>query len=480
MTKLVDGDVLIARNLLSLFQRLFWRQCHHILLLLFLCCRQEISRNAVSPPKLAADAPVLNVLHPVAVGVHIFRWVELDFSLEYWRQGNVSKMLHREEPLLAETRLHSGVLVTLRVTHLVIVVLHLLHQASFLQVDGNLLAHLHSVHTHIQASLFRERAVRVEDVDGLQVMSLTQCVVVHIVSRCHLQTARTKLDVHITVFYHRNNTIHQRHNHLVASQPLVLRVFRIDTHSRVTHDGLRTRGGNHSIIALGILMNDVALLFQCLDRHLAAHRSQVLWVSHIIFQMIQVALLITIDHLLRREHRLCLWIPVHHTETTIDQSLLVEVHKHLQHTLAALRIHREGSSVPVARSTQMTQLLQNDAAVLVRPSPCMLEELLTREVALLDALFSEAVHHLRLCGNRSMVRTRHPTSILAVDASLTDKDVLNRVVEHVTHVEHTRHIWWRNHNRIGFTPIRFTGKKFVVKPVLIPLSLHRGGVIIFR
>ena len=226
-------------------------------------------------------------------------------------------------------------------------------------------------------------------------------------------------------------------------------------------------------------MNDVALLLQRVNRYLAAYRIQVFRVSHIIFQVIQMTLLIPINHLLRREHRLRLRIPVYHAETTINESLPVEIDKHFQHTLASFLVHRERRSVPITRCTQPAQLLQNDATVLIRPSPRMLQKLLTGEVTLLDALFRQTVHHLRLRRNRRMVRSRHPTCVLAVNARLPNQDVLNRVVQHVPHVENTRHVRWWNHNCVWFTPIRFACKQFVVHPVLIPLALHLRRAIIF-
>ena len=78
--------------------------------------------------------------------------MELNLALEYWRQSDVGKVLHREEPLLAETWLNGSVLVALRISYLVVVVLNLLHQAGCLQVFGNLLAHIHTVHTYVHAS----------------------------------------------------------------------------------------------------------------------------------------------------------------------------------------------------------------------------------------------------------------------------------------------------------------------------------------
>ena len=89
----------------------------------------------MSPPELAADTPVLNILEPVTVGRNVFVGVEFDFSFEHGRQGNVGKVLHFQEPLLAKARLDGRVLIALRVAHLVVVVLDFLHQAGVLQVD---------------------------------------------------------------------------------------------------------------------------------------------------------------------------------------------------------------------------------------------------------------------------------------------------------------------------------------------------------
>ena len=109
-----------------------------------------------------------------------------------------------------------------------------------------------------------------------------------------------------------------------------------------------------------------------------------------------MALLLFIDHLLGRKGGECLRIPVHHAESAIDEPLVVEIDKHLDHTLTALFIHGEGRTVPVAAGTQTAQLLQDDATVLVRPVPGMLQELLTGQVTLLDAFACELLHHLCL------------------------------------------------------------------------------------
>ncbi len=90
-------------------------------------------------------------------------------------------------------------------------------------------------------------------------MRLAQHVVVGIVGGSHLQTARTELDVDVAVLDNGNDTTHQRDDDLVALQPLVLRVLGVYTHSRIAHDGLRARRGHDGIVALFVLVDDVAI-----------------------------------------------------------------------------------------------------------------------------------------------------------------------------------------------------------------------------
>ena len=221
-------------------------------------------------------------------------------------------------------------------------------------------------------------------------MGLTQHIVIGVVSWRHLQTTRTELDIHIAVFNHRDDAVHERYNHLAPLQPLVLRILGVDTHGGITHDGLRTGSCHYCIIALLILVDDITL---CLQSLLVVERLQV---SHIIFQVEQMALLLFIDHLFGRKGGECLRIPVHHAESAIDEPLVVEIDKHLDHTLTALFIHGEGRTVPIATGTEATQLLQDDTAVLVGPVPSVFQELLTGQVTLLDAFACELLHHLCL------------------------------------------------------------------------------------
>ena len=66
-------------------------------------------------------------------------------------------------------------------------------QASLLEVCDNLLADCEAIFTCILAAVLIERAVVVEDVYRLQLMRDAELVVVDVVGRGDLETARTEL-----------------------------------------------------------------------------------------------------------------------------------------------------------------------------------------------------------------------------------------------------------------------------------------------
>ena len=48
-------------------------------------------------------------------------------------------------------------------------------------------------------------------------------------------------------------------------------------------------------------------------------------------------------------------------------------------------------------------------------------------------------------------------------------NVLNRIVQHVSHVEHTCDVWWRNDYGIGLFITDFRVEVVIVQPVAVPL-----------
>ena len=99
--------------------------------------------------------------------------------------------------------------------------------------------------------------------------------------RSNLQTACTELYVNIAVLDDRYYAVYERYDYLMALQPLVLHVLRVDTHCGIAHDGLWTCGSYHCIVALLILVEYLSL-FTC------KHYRVGVGVSHIVFQVIEL------------------------------------------------------------------------------------------------------------------------------------------------------------------------------------------------
>ena len=173
-------------------------------------------------------------------------------------------------------------------------------------------------------------------------MRLAQHVIILVVGRRHLQTTRTELNLYVAVLDDGNHTVHERHNHLAAFQPLVLRILRVDTHGGIAHDSLRTCCCYDSIVAAFLVLVQNFALFACRNNRVSVG------ICYIVAKVEELALLVAVDNLLGRENCLSLRIPVYHAQTAVDESLVVKVNEHLHNAFRTLLVHCEGCSVPVA------------------------------------------------------------------------------------------------------------------------------------
>ena len=386
----------------------------------------------------------------MAVGVLELVGVELDVVVHHGFEGRLGEFVHLDEPLHREFRLDDYV-GTLRETYLVVIVLDLLEQPGSLQVFGNLLAHVEAVHADIEAAGLADGTVVVEDVDGGEVVFLAQHIVVYVVSRSHFQTAGTELDVYVVVHDDGHGPVDQRHDYLLAFEVGVAGVVGVYAHGRIAQNGFGTGGGYDDILVFTL---------------------------DIVTQVVELAVLLLVDNLFVGEGGEGLGVPVDHAHAAVDEPLVVEVDKYLQHALGANLVHGEGGAVPVARGSQLLQLLEDDAAVLLFPLPGIFEELLAGEVALLDTLGGEFVHHFGFGGNRGVVGAGYPAGVLALHAGTAYEYVLYRVVQHVPHVQNTGDVGGRDDYGVGFATIGLRLEEPVFQPVSIPFLLYVGGIVL--
>ena len=120
-----------------------------------------------------------------------------------------------------------------------------------------MLTNCKTIHSDIHSCNFIHSCIAIENINSFKIMLFAKHIVVGIVSRCYLQTSGTKLNLYISVFNYRNNTINKGNNYFFALQPLIFRVFRVNTHCSITHNCLRTCCCNHSITTtISITMNN--------------------------------------------------------------------------------------------------------------------------------------------------------------------------------------------------------------------------------
>ena len=298
-----------------------------------------------------------------------------------------------------------------------------------------------------------QRAVGVENVDGLQVVFLAQIIVVDVVRRGHFQAARSEFAVHVLVEDDRHLPIGHGHPGAFAVKVGEALVFGVDANRRVAHNGLRAGGRDGQVFAVGI--------------------------HDFIPDVVKLSVLFGMDDFFIAQRRLRSGVPVDHALAPVDEAFLVEVDEGVDDAIVILFIHGEARARPVATGTELLQLFEDDPPVLMGPIPCVFQEFIPRQVRLLDALLTQPAHHLGFGGNGCMVRTRHPAGVLAHHPCAAHQHVLDGVVEHVPHVEHAGDIRRGNDHRVGLAVVGLAFEKAVLQPVSVPL-LFAGTRIVSR
>ena len=171
--------------------------------------------------------------------------------------------------------------------------------------------------------------------------------------RGDLEAACAELNVDVVVLDDGDLAPHERDNDTPSAEVLVLRVVRIDAHGRVAHDRFGA-GGSHD--GIPVFTDDA------------------------VAQVVEFALLLLINHLLVAEGGEGGGIPIDHADTTIDQSLTVQIAEDANDAPRADVVHSEGRAIPVAGGAKASELLEDDAAVLLFPLPSVAQKLLAGKV----------------------------------------------------------------------------------------------------
>ena len=421
-----------------------------------------VSGNPMSPPELARDAPVLDVVHPVEVDLAPAVRHEAHLAGFHRLDGGLGERLHLHEPLLGEAALHDLV-ATIAVSHLVVDVLDVVEEAAGFEIGNDRLAALPAVHAAVlRAGEFVHRAVIVHDVDFGEIVALAHEEVVRVVRGRDFHDARAKLAVHVVVGDHGDLAPGERQDHGLAEKVRVALVLRVDRDRRIAGERFRTRGGDHHVVLVRLA------------------RSALLAPHHGILDVPEVPVVRLVLHLVVREGRAAAWTPVHDVVALVDEALVVELREHLRDRPGAALVEREAFALPVGGVTEHALLVHDRAAVLLLPLPHARDERLAPEVLTTLALLLEGLLHYVLRGDAGVVRAGQPEGVEAGHTTPPHEDILDRLVERVPHVQDAGYVRRGYDHRIGDAALgRLRVKVTVILPDRVPFGLGGLGVVSF-
>ncbi len=412
-------------------------------------------RDPVPPPELPGDAPVADALHPLGILVAPPFRDESEASLAVRVEGGLGERRHPDEPLVREPRLHHGI-AAVAMPHRMAVVFHLLQQPGRLELCDHAPPRLVPVET--LKPLRRRKAhprFRGHDVDAGQAVASADLEVGRIVGRRDLDRSGTERGIDGLVGHDRDQPIHYRQPELPADQRAVPLVRGMHRDGRIAQHGLGP-GGRDGDVTRPIVER--------------------------VPQVPELPIRLFLFRLFVRERGETAWAPVDDVVAPVDQPLLVQPDEHLADGAGEILVQREVSAGPVGRAADGLELLENAGAGFADVSPHPLDEGLAAEVEPgLPLLGEQSLDHV-LRGDACVVGAGKPERSLAPHALEPDQDVLDGVVEAVTHVENRGHVGRRHDNDVGSllppAPVRRKDPDLLPPPV--ELGFDRCRIVLGR
>ncbi len=410
-----------------------------------LALRAVPDRDAVAPPQLARDAPVVQVVDPVEVALGQVGRVHGRAAVADGVTGGLGDALDLHPPLQRQARLDDRAAA--------LAVADGVHVRALLGHDPTLVAQrgdhggprLEAVQA-LERAAHRDDAPAVHDGQVRQAVALADLEVVRVVRGRHLDGAGAELRVDVLVGDDRHAATGQRHLDLGADQVRVPLVLGVHRDGRVTEHRLGARGRD----------DDRVRAVAVADRH-------------------QLAVVVGVLDLDVRQGRLAARAPVDDALGAVDQTVVEHLLEDRLHGAGQALVHGEPLAAPVDAVAEAAHLVEDLAAVLLLPLPHARDELLAAEVAAGEPVVRQVALHRVLGRDARVVHAGQPQDLVALHPAPAGEGVHDAVVEGVAHVQAARHVRRRQHDRERrLVAARVGGEVPAVDPALVQLRLYLG------
>ena len=192
----------------------------------------------MSPPKLTRDTPVLDSLHPVDICIFPSLRIELNIALLPSVNGLVCHTTHLYKPLLGKIWLYDC-MTSITMTDFMVIVflaykisllikLFCNHFSCFLSRNTSVLLRTVVIHC----------SIRVKDIDGFQVMSLSTLPVIRVMGWSNLYHTCTETKLNERICNNWNLSICKRKSKLFPNYILISFIFRVYCNCNVSEHSL--------------------------------------------------------------------------------------------------------------------------------------------------------------------------------------------------------------------------------------------------
>ncbi|KAI7360158.1 valyl-tRNA synthetase-like protein [Hortaea werneckii] len=387
-------------------------------------------RYLVTPPELAGQTPIVNVLHPSSVLPLRALRLDLDGAVGHSVQCRLREWLHGHPPLWLQHWLNDiFALRAQRDHHLVVGLAN--EKPKLLEFSDNGVPDIKALLTFERTGIGVHGAVVVEDVDELKVVFLTTLEVIEVMCGCDLDRTSTEVLLDSVVAKDGKKALSKRMSHVLTQEML---------------HGLGTSSGNFDG------------LFSAVDRVLEVPDATKLDLLVIAWYVGKCG----------SETR----TPVDESVRAVDEAFIVQLHKCLTDSCGKVLVHGEGLPRPIHRTTQPPQYLVDLDVVLLFPFPDSVYELLAAQVVPRQSV-SPVVEHVlddALRRDTCMIATRHVQHGQTFHTIPPDQSILQARCESMSNVESTRDVRRRDgyHERARLLDIAVLRELGVMETLLLP------------